>query len=403
MNFNPNPNSYGGFQESAPDPNRQVLASNQPGSNPNNYPNNPYGPPPPNTNYPNNPYGTPPPATPGAAPYDPYAVPPTVAANPASNPANPYPAYPPPSSPGTNPPNPYPPYPNNVPPPPNQAPNQYPYPGSVPPAYNAPPPFGGPPAPRRSSSGKVVLIILAVLVVLGGLVAIIGVSARNSQIATDNTHATATTSARNTTATAQVQATTTAQVQATATAVVANYPFSTNVKLNDPLTDNSKGAGWRTDNNCKFASDGYHASETTTNTYYTCPALTNSYSNFTYQVTMNMAQGDVGGITFRGDDANTKFYSFIFSQTGEYVLFLYTQQGAKPQTLQDSTATSFKSHQANDLGVVARGNQISLYVNDQKLITISDSTYSSGQIGTIVYDLSGPSEAVFSNAKVWQL
>lgn len=395
MNFNPN--SYGGLQGPGPDPNQNVLASNQPGSNPNNYPNNPYGTPPPNTNYPpNNPYGAPPPATPGAAPYDPYAVPPTVAANPPG--ANPYPAYPP-NTPGANP---YPPYPNNTPPPSNQPPNQYPYPGSMPQAYNAPPPFGGPPAPRRSSGGKIVLIALAVLVVLGGLVAVIGVSAHNNQVATDN-HATATASAHNTTATAQAQATTTALAQATATAIVANYPFSTTVKLDDPLTDNSKGAGWRTDNNCKFASDGYHASEATTNTYYTCPALTTSYSNFTYQVTMNMAQGDVGGITFRGDDANTKFYSFIFSQTGEYVLFLYTQSGVKPQTLQDSTATNFKSHQANDLGVVVRGNQISLYVNEQKLITITDSTFSSGQIGTIVYDLSGPSEAVFTNAKVWQL
>jgi hypothetical protein len=396
MNYNPN--SYGGLQGPAPDPNQNVLASNQPGSNPNNYPNNPYGAPPPNTNYPNNPYGAPPPATPGAAPYDPYAVPPTVAANPA----NPYPAYPP-NSPGANPPNPYPPYPNNVPPPPNQAPNPYPYPGSMPPAYNAPPPFGGPPAPRSSSGGKIVLIVLAVLVVLGGLVAAIGVSAHNNQVAADNTHATATASARNTTATAQAQATTTAQAQATATAIASNYPFSTNVKLNDPLTDNSKGAGWRTDNNCKFASDGYHASEATTNTYYTCPALQTSYSNFTYQVTMNITQGSAAGITFRGDDANTKFYSFIFSQTGEYVLFLYTQSGVKPQTLQDSTTTTFHANQTNDLAVVARGNQISLYVNNQKLITISNGTYSSGQIGTIVYNLSGPVEAVFSNAKVWQL
>ncbi len=246
------------------------------------------------------------------------------------------------------------------------------------------------------------LIILAVLVVLGGLVAVIGVTAHNNQVASDN-HATATASAHNTTATAQAQATTTALAQATATAIASNYPFSTNLKLNDPLTDNSKGAGWRTDGNCKFASDGYHASESTTNTYYPCSALQTNYNNFTYQVTMNMVQGDVGGIVFRGDDVNTKFYSFVFSQTGEYVLFLYTQEGTKPQTLQDSTAQSFKPHQANDLGVVARGNQISLYVNGQKLISINNGTFTSGQIGTIVYDLNGPAEAVFTNAKVWQL
>ena len=267
----------------------------------------------------------------------------------------------------------------------------------------APPGGMPPPAPRRSSGGKVVLIILAVLVVLGGLVAVIGVSAHNSQIATDNAHATATTGAHNTTATVQVRATTTAQVNATATAIVSTYPFSANVKLNDPLTNNTKGAGWREDNNCKFATDGYHASEATANTYYTCPALKTNLNNFTYQVTVRAAQGDIAGITFRGDDANTKFYSFIFDQTGAYVLFVYTQLGVKPQTLHEGNATNFNAHQANDLAVVARGNQITLYLNNQKLTAVTDSTYSGGQVGAIVYNTSAAVEAVYSNAKVWQL
>jgi hypothetical protein len=260
-----------------------------------------------------------------------------------------------------------------------------------------------PAAPGRSSGSKIVLIVLAVLVVLGGVITLIGVTARNNQIAADNAHATATVDARNTASTAQAHVTATAQVAATATSIASNYPFSANVKLNDPLTDNSKGAGWRADGNCKFASDGYHASESTTNTYYTCPALQTNYSNFTYQVTMNLTQGSGAGITFRGDDANTKFYSFIFSPTGEYLLFLYTQANGKTQTLEDSTTTNFHANQTNDLAVVARGNEISLYVNGQKLTTVSNNTFSSGQIGTIVYNISGSSEAVFTNAKVWQL
>ncbi len=411
--MNHNPTSYGGSQGQGqpPDPYQETMqASNQPGSNPNNYPNNPYGAPPP------------PPATPGGAPYDPYALPPTVSANPARPPSNPY-QYPnsapginqpppnqyPNSAPGINqpPPNQYP-YPNPAPPnqvPPNQVnqpPNQYSYPGAFPPAYNAAPP----PAPRRSSGSKMLLIILAILVVVGGLVAIISVSSRNSQIAADNQHATATASA-NTAATAQVQvqakATAAAQANATATAVVSTYPFSANLKLDDPMTDNNKGVGWTTNSNCKFASDGYHASEAQTNVYYTCPALKTNYKDFTYQVTMNVTKGSVAGITFRGDENARKYYSFIFDQDGNYILFLYTQDGQKPQTLHDGTASNFNAHQANDLGVVARGNQIKLYLNKQELTTLSDSTFSSGQVGTAVYNTDGPVEAVFSNAKLWQL
>jgi hypothetical protein len=308
-------------------------------------------------------------------------------------------------APPSNPVNQYP-YPNQVPPTPsnpaNPPVNQYSYPGGFPPAYPAAPP----PAPRRSSGSKMVLIILAVLVVVGGLVAIIGVTSRNNQIAADNQHATATASA-NTAATAQAQVqakvTATAQANATATAVVSTYPFSANLKLNDPLTDNSKGIGWVTDKGCKFASDGYHASEAETNVYYTCPALKANYKDFTYQVTMNVTKGSIAGITFRGNDDARKYYSFIFEQTGGYVLFLYTQDGQKPQTLHEGTADNYNPHQPNDIGVVARGNQIKLYLNKQELTTISDGTFTSGQIGTIVYNTDGPVEAVFSNAKLWQL
>jgi len=384
MNFNPT--SYGndpqrpGQQPPLPE---TVYAPNQSGSNPNNYPNYP--------NYPNpaaDPYGAPPPP-PGANPY-PY---PNNAprGNPYPNNGQPAPA------------NPYP-YPNNAPPA-----NQYQYPGSVPPpAYNVPPPMGTmppvgtPPAGSPSAGGKVVLIILAALVVLGGLVAVIGISAHNSQVAADNTHATAT---------AQVNSTSTALAQtnatATAVAVASTFPFSTNLKLNDPLTDNSKGMGWITDKGCVFSADGYHATENAANTYYTCPAMKSSFSDFSYQVTMNITQGDLAGISFRGNDNQQSYYTFVFRKSdGMYWLLVYPQKGAKSQTLYSNTTSYFNGSQSNQLGVTVRGSKISLYVNGHELTSVADSTFSSGQIGTIVYNGQNQGdtvEAVFSNAKVWQL
>jgi hypothetical protein len=383
-----NPNSYGGSQGQPPfDPYRP----NQPGSNPNNYPNQPgypnYTSYPPNT--PSNPYGTPPPPTPGGtpppagAPYDPYAVPPTVSANPPSNP-NQYP-YP---------------YPGNAPTQqsaPNPQANPYSYPGSMPPAYNAAPPAN---APRRSGS-KVLLIVLAVVVILGGLVAVIGVSAHNNQVATENAHSTATTTARNTTATAQAHATATAQVNATATAIASTYPFSANLKLSDPMTDNGKGIGWVTNSICSFNGGAYHAAVGDTPSYASCYASKTNFTNFTYQADMKLLKGDFAGITFRGDNANSKRYAAIFSAAGDCILFLYTQD-KNPKTLYEGTVSA-NITQGATLGVVARGSKITLYINNQEITSVDDGTFSSGQIGTIAYYVKNPADAQFTNVKVWQL
>ena len=293
--------------------------------------------------------------------------------------------------------------------------NPYSYPNAPsapPPAYNQAgtyTPTPPPPAPRRSSSGRILLIAIAALVVLAGIVAAIYIPLHNTQVANSNATATAqtngTATARTATAAAQAHATATAQFIATATAVANTYPFSANVVLNDPLSDNSHGYKWKTDSNCTFTGGAYHAAESNNNTYYTCPALGTNFSNFTYQVTMQVNKGDIAGITFRGDEASSKNYAFIFSsKDGSYVLFLYTSS-TNPHTLQSGTASQFTTGlgQKNDIGVVVRGSTIDLYVNKQKLASTSDSTLSSGQIGTIVYDTGDAADVSFNNAMVWGL
>ena len=59
--------------------------------------------------------------------------------------------------------------------------------------------------------------------------------------------------------------------------------------------------------------------------------------------------------------------------------------------------------QANGIGVVAKGDKIAIYVNGQLVTSVKDSTYSSGQIGVVVYDTGNPTETIYSNLKVWQL
>ncbi len=74
--------------------------------------------------------------------------------------------------------------------------------------------------------------------------------------------------------------------------------------------------------------------------------------------------------------------------------------------MKDGTASQFNTGlgQTNTIGVVARGNQIALYIDHQLVTTVTDSTYTHGQIGVTAATLSGSkTEVVYTNAKVWQV
>ena len=114
---------------------------------------------------------------------------------------------------------------------------------------------------------------------------------------------------------------------------------------------------------------------------------------------MQLIKGDAAGITFRGNDAATKYYTFVFGQDGSYVVFVYN--GGHPTTLKSGSA-SFNSGQ-NQIGVVARSSTIALYLNKQEVATVTDSTLSGGQIGVIVYDTGNADDAAFTDAMVWGL
>jgi hypothetical protein len=245
------------------------------------------------------------------------------------------------------------------------------------------------------------VIALVVLVIIIGAIGI-AIPVHNAQVANDNATVTAQAHAR---VTATAQASATAQANATATAIANTYPFSADLKLNDPLTDNTRGYGWLETANCAFTGGAYHNIDKSANTFLPCSALKTNFSNFTYQASMQIVKGSIGGITFRGDDANSKFYAFVLGTDGSYAVFLYTSNG-KPQTLKDSNAGAvpqYTPNQANLIGVVARGSTIDFYVNKQKVTTLTDTTYSSGQIGTIAYNVGQDGEVVYSNAQVWVL
>jgi len=208
----------------------------------------------------------------------------------------------------------------------------------------------------------------------------------------------------------------TVTVDATATMIAQNPdpypPMNRTLTLDDPLSDNSQGNSWQGIDTrlgtCTFTGGAYHVSAILNNSTNDCVASP-TFSNFAYQVQMTIVKGDGGGISFREDNARGNGYYFALGrQNGVwgYVLWKFincTSNTCQVPELRSGTSAAINTglNQSNLVAVVASGSTIDLYVNHQKIDSVSDNSYSSGQIGVAATYLKSPTEVVFSNAKVW--
>lgn len=274
---------------------------------------------------------------------------------------------------------------------------------------------------------KLLLIGLALVLVIGSAGFLYTAIAKQRTI--NNAHATATVQAKlagtHAAATATYQAITTviaAQTQATATAIPATATATALLNiyiqattrgrpaLNDPLVDNSKGYGWDTSSftgfPCEFTGGAYHVKAQTQGFFSLCLARGTDYSNFAFQVQTTIIAGDSGGIVFRADGANNRYYLFEILSNGTYGLTLYDGIASHTRTLDHGSSSAINTglNEPNLITVVAQGSSIDLFVNQQYVTGRSDSTYSHGQIGVMAGDHYGNStEVVYSNATVWTL
>ena len=122
---------------------------------------------------------------------------------------------------------------------------------------------------------------------------------------------------------------------------------------------------------------------------------------------MQIIKGDAGGIIIRANTTNNTSYVFFVSQDDNYELFLCPKSACHDLvTTTSSSAIHQGLGQTNIIAVVAQGNTITLYVNHQQITSVTDGTFSHGQIGVTASPYAGnghPTEAVFSNARVWKL
>ncbi len=244
--------------------------------------------------------------------------------------------------------------------------------------------------PRRFPAGITLLLSILVVLLVGGTLYYTAVYQPNRP---------------------PVPAGTTPVAKATATTTGAEenpYTHSGRLVLSDPLHDNSGGYLWDEDSSdCSFMDGVYYAKAPSYPVPCPAKASTIDFSNFTFEVQMQILKGDGGGIIFRAaKQVADKFYDFVISPDGNY----WTVR-ANVSSFQGLGQSGFSSaikqgiNQTNVIAVVAQGSSIDLYVNHRKVDSANDSTFSHGGVGFIagINGNGNPTEVVFSNAKVWTL
>jgi len=230
--------------------------------------------------------------------------------------------------------------------------------------------------------------------------------------ATANTLATSTAQA-NATATVQASATAAASATATALQAILSQATSGTPTLTDALStpsnnnwDQLSASNSTQSGSCAYTGGAYESSMPTKGYFQPCYAQAPTFSNFAYQVQMTIKQGDEGGILFRADPTNSKFYLFRITQSGAYDLFVYIDnQGTHAKNLLSKSTSLFKQglNQPNTITVVARGGSMYFYINGQYIDGVSNTTLSSGKIGLFGESNTNSTVVAFSNAEVWQL
>lgn len=278
------------------------------------------------------------------------------------------------------------------------------------------------------------LAVIAVIIVVGSAtIYYIGVyqpDQLHAQVVSTATAAAAGTVHANTISTAQTQATVSSQGSATANAIaqstsvasatqialqdVYNQATNGNPALNDSLSaqdNNQWSEGQNTDSSgnffgsCQFAGGAYNA-QVVSGGIQICQAAAMTFTNLTYQVQVNIVYGHSGGLDLR-TDANLSGYYFRISTDGTYIFkkiaVVNNNANSTPLVSGHSSAIVTGNNQLNVLTVIAKGSTFYLYINQQYVNQVSDTTYKSGQIGVYIDSDAGGVEGAFHNAKVWKL
>src|SRR5579884_775533 len=257
----------------------------------------------------------------------------------------------------------------------------------LPPQYMHPNDNGG---QKKNRALIVGLIALVVILLLGGSAFLLSKNGNTSQSnQTTGTTTTATTSKAPT-----VIATKTSSSSNTLPNEKNPYPPGTGtLVLKDPMRDNSHGYLWQegTTNGttCRFSGEQYHVIKASGSALCIpqSPAIT--LQNLTFEANLNLQSGTYMGLATRIDPQHGTGYLFVIGTDGTYAInkvnIKATGSGQVQQLSQGfSPSLPMGSNQVK-MAVVVRGSQLTLFVNDQQVISINDSKLNNaGGIGVFV-------------------
>jgi eukaryotic-like serine/threonine-protein kinase len=163
---------------------------------------------------------------------------------------------------------------------------------------------------------------------------------------------------------------------------------------------------------CIFKGKAIH---TIRSAFTSCTSIYASMSNFAYQVEMTIVRGTSGGLVFRYSPISHPkggVYYFAVTTQGQFslddetLLYLnkqFFQSGMIPLLrLQQSAAIKTGLNRTNLLTVIARGQNIYLYINKQFVGSVKDSTSLEGMIG-MFSNTSGNVDIAYRNLQIWTL
>lgn len=122
--------------------------------------------------------------------------------------------------------------------------------------------------------------------------------------------------------------------------------------------------------------------------------MTNIYTaDFTYQGVLKLTGGSAMGLVFRGSDDGTQSYDAMLD-INEGVFKIARRV---PYTILASAPVDIQYNTPYTISVEAIGSDIAGYLNGEQLLTVSDTTFTGGYLGVIVYN----GQAEFSSLREW--
>ncbi|HEY7348689.1 MAG TPA: hypothetical protein VH599_10275 [Ktedonobacterales bacterium] len=152
---------------------------------------------------------------------------------------------------------------------------------------------------------------------------------------------------------------------------------------------------------CQFEANGLHILAPTDHLYFS-QLSGRRFDEQVIEVQEKMDNGDprIVGIAIAFRSTGLDGYGFVVFINGTYQLVRWDEAGAATNLIPLTSSAAIRTglNQINDLKVIARGAEITLFINGQRLGQVSDHSYSSGSIALGAARIYA--DAVFSNLTI---